>query len=157
MTKARASPDIAAAACSLPVSSNRASPAQQQTTPISPASMMPNSVVAEKPFHWSSASTHSFPGSPALPRTLGAARGTQMLSTASHRYPENYTSRDARTGFLGPTSYSAVYTENSGRRINSFLHQSPYDESTAALPPASAIPSTHKWSACAHRWPWILK
>jgi hypothetical protein len=59
--------------------------------------------------------------SPALPVTLGAARGIRMLSAASNITPENYTSRDARTGFLGPTAYSAVYAENTGKRIDS-LH-----------------------------------
>jgi hypothetical protein len=66
----------------------------------------------------SSAPTYSFQASPALPATLGAARGTRMLSTNSHKSPDTYTSRDARTGFLGPTAYSAVYTENSGKRID---------------------------------------
>lgn len=117
LTKTRASPDTAVASTSLPASSDRASPVQQQTTPVSPPSMMPNAFIPDQPSSRKSAPAHSFPGSPALPRTLGAARGTQMLSTASHRSPENYTSRDARTGFLGPTSYSAVYTENSGKRL----------------------------------------
>lgn len=117
LTKARASPDIPVATSSLSNSSRRESPVQQQTTPISPPSMMPNAVIPDQPSHRSSTSMHSFQGSPAFPRTLGAARGTQMLSTASHRSPETYTSRDARTGFLGSTSYSAVYTENIGKQI----------------------------------------
>lgn len=134
LTKTRASPDIFVAP-SLPPSSSRASPVQQQTTPISPPSMMPNAVIPDQPSHRSSTSTHSFQGSPALPMTLSAARGTQMLSTASHRSHETYMSRDARTGFLGSTSYSAVYTENSGKQIQRFRCQSHYREPSWALTP----------------------
>lgn len=103
---------------------------QQQTTPISPPSMMPNAFIPDQPSNRSSASAPSFQGSPALPRTLSAARGTQMLSTASHRSPETYSSRDARTGFLGPTSYSAVYTENSGKQITPLISHSLYPRAT---------------------------
>jgi len=117
LTKPRASPDRTVGASSLPASSSGTSPVRQQTTPISPPSMMPNAIIPDQPSNRSSAPAYSFPGSPGLPRTLGNARGVQMLSTASHRSPENYTSRDARTGFLGPTSYSAVYTENSGKPL----------------------------------------
>lgn len=130
LTKTRGSPDVAIAAPSLPNSSERASPVQQQTTPISPPSMMPNAFIPDQPSNRSSASAPSFQGSPALPRTLSAARGTQMLSTASHRSPETYSSRDARTGFLGPTSYSAVYTENSGKRITPLISHSLYPRAT---------------------------
>jgi hypothetical protein len=124
LTKARASPDLVALTeSSLPPSSNRESPdplrAHQQTTPISPPSMQnPNVHMADEFSGHSSAPTYSFQASPALPATLGAARGTRMLSTNSHKSPDTYTSRDARTGFLGPTAYSAVYTENSGKCID---------------------------------------
>ncbi|KAM0722660.1 hypothetical protein Q7P37_002101 [Cladosporium fusiforme] len=44
-----------------------------------------------------------------------AAHGRQMSSSTPYRSPVNSAySKNNRTGFLGPTAYSAVYTENSG-------------------------------------------
>jgi hypothetical protein len=96
---------------SIPASSNRASPypsrMQQPVAPISPSSLQEES----------SATTRSMSQpSPMLPMTLGTAHGRQMSSTISHKSPENFTSSFRNNnGFLGPTAYSAVFTENSGK------------------------------------------
>jgi hypothetical protein len=52
-----------------------------------------------------------------LPMTLGTAHGRQMSSTISHKSPDNFTSSFRNNGFLGPTAYSAVFTENSGKTM----------------------------------------
>lgn len=102
---------------SLPAGSNRASPYpsrnQQPAVPISPSS------IQEESSGYSSAPTRSMQPSPMLPMTLGTAHGRQMSSTISHKSPDNFTSsfRNDRTGFLGPTAYSAVFTENSGKQV----------------------------------------
>jgi hypothetical protein len=113
LTKPRTlSDDRAESVPSFPASSSRASPyptcIQQQEAPISPSSLQEDS----------SAPTRSVQPSPILPMTLGTAHGRQMSSTISHKSPDNFTSsfRNDRTGFLGPTAYSAVFTENSGRQ-----------------------------------------
>jgi hypothetical protein len=112
LTKARASSsETPERVPSLPASSNRASqyPSRmhQPTAPISPSSLQ------EGP----SASTRSMQQpSPMLPMTLGTAHGRQMSSTISHKSPDNFTSSFRNNnGFLGPTAYSAVFTENSGK------------------------------------------
>lgn len=114
LTKPRTSSDDRAESVpSFPASSNRASPyptrIQHQEAPISPSSLQEDSV----------APTRSVQPSPILPMTLGTAHGRQMSSTISHKSPDNFTSsfRNDRTGFLGPTAYSAVFTENSGKRM----------------------------------------
>jgi hypothetical protein len=112
LTKARASSsETPERLPSLPASSNRASPypsrIQQTLAPISPSSLQEGS----------SASTRSMQqASPMLPMTLGTAHGRQMSSTISHKSPDNFTSSFRNNnGFLGPTAYSAVFTENSGK------------------------------------------
>lgn len=58
-----------------------------------------------------------------LPMTLGTAHGRQMSSTISHKSPDNFTSSFRNNdGFLGPTAYSAVFTENSGNHDFVFSH-----------------------------------
>jgi hypothetical protein len=100
---------------SIPASSSRASPypsrVQQSAAPISPSSLQEES----------SAPTRSIQPSPALPMTLGTAHGRQMSSTISHKSPDNFTSSFRNTGFLGPTAYSAVFTENSGKQVTSLF------------------------------------
>ena len=59
-------------------------------------------------------------------------------SSASYASPEsgNMSFRDSKTGFLGPTSYSAVFTENPGSLS---VITEPYDaEESSHLPPVSA-------------------
>jgi len=117
LTKVRTSSDERAESVPpLPASSNRASPYpsrfQQPAAPISPSS------IQEESSGYSSVPSRSVQPSPMLPMTLGTAHGRQMSSTISHKSPDNFTSsfRNDRTGFLGPTAYSAVFTENSGKQ-----------------------------------------
>jgi hypothetical protein len=97
---------------SLPASSNRASPyptrIQQSAAPISPSSLQEEITAPTLPTQQPS---------PMLPMTLGTAHGRQMSSTISHKSPDNFTSSFRNNGFLGPTAYSAVFTENSGKQI----------------------------------------
>jgi len=58
----------------------------------------------------------SFLPSPILPMASMAAHGRQMSSSTPQTWSSSSAySRKNRTGFLGPTAYSAVYTENSSK------------------------------------------
>ena len=119
LTKPRApSSDTGERLPSLPASSNRASPyptrIQQPAAPISPSSLQEESTAPTRPIQQPS---------PMLPMTLGTAHGRQMSSTISHKSPDNFTSSFRNTGFLGPTAYSAVFTENSGKTMVESLSQ----------------------------------
>ena len=113
LTKTRASSsETPESLPSLPASSNRVSPyparIQQPAAPISPSSLQEESIAPTR---------YIQQPSPVLPMTLGTAHGRQMSSTISHKSPDNFTSSFRNTGFLGPTAYSAVFTENSGQQF----------------------------------------
>ena len=54
--------------------------------------------------------------------------------------------RDSKTGFLGPTSYSAVFTENPGS-LSVITEPHDVDDATY-LPPVSAEKVRFSWPWC---------
>lgn len=92
---------------------HRGLPASSSTTPE-----MNDSAVNGQSSRTSTAAIDPFLPSPIMPKPVAAEQRRQMSAASSYRSPTNSIGmRDNRTGFLGPTAYSAVFTENSGMLI----------------------------------------
>lgn len=108
---------------SAPRESQRTSPyptrVQHRGLPASSSTPeMNDSAVNGQSSRTSTAAIDPFLPSPILPKPVAAEQRRQMSAASSYRSPTSSVSmRDNRTGFLGPTAYSAVFTENSGMLI----------------------------------------
>lgn len=71
---------------------------------------------------------NSSASSPAAPMSYTPVEGSKQSWAASIQSPESTMSfRDSRTGFLGATSYSAVYAENSNILQTPDIEETPVD------------------------------